>query len=179
MTKFIQVPLTYQATSFSCGAAALQSVLYYYGLAIRERKMAEKLRTNSEIGTEYKNIIKIAQSFDFTAKAIFNTSLNELEKFIEGDIPVIVLIQAWADKNFSYENHWGDEHYVVAIGYDMDNFYFMDPYILGNYTYMPRGDFLLRWHGREEETVLEQLAIIITRGKGQGTYNPEEILLLE
>jgi len=177
--KFIKVPLTYQATSFSCGAAALQSVLYYYGLAVRERKMAERLHTNPEIGTEYKNIIKVARSFGFSAEVIFNTSLQRLEEIIDRQRPVIVLMQAWAAQPVSYQGHWGDEHYAVVIGYDRDNFYFMDPYTLGNYTYIPREQFLLRWHGREGGEFLKRLALVITREKGEEIYNPAQIFLLK
>ncbi len=31
---------------------------------------------------------------------------------------------------------WGDGHYAVAVGYDQQNIYLMDPSILGNYGYI-------------------------------------------
>jgi len=157
----------------------LQSVLFYYGLAIREKKMAEKLHTNPEIGTEYKNIIELARTFGFNATDHLNMTLCQLEEKINEKVPVIVLIQAWAKQLTNYQNKWGNEHYVVAIGSDRENLYFMDPYTLGNYTYIPRMDFSQRWHGREGKLVLEQLGIIITGKKGRAAFNPAEIVKLE
>ncbi|KJS22318.1 MAG: hypothetical protein VR72_06460 [Clostridiaceae bacterium BRH_c20a] len=179
MLKLIKVPFTYQATTFSCGAAALQSVLFYYGLAMREKEMAEKLHTNPEIGTKYKSIIELARTFGFNAEGHLNMTIGQLEDKINENIPVIVLIQAWAKQSTNYHNNSGNEHYVVAIGFDRENFYFMDPYTLGNYTYIPRADYSQRWHGREGEIVLEHLGIIITGKKGRAAFNPAEILKLE
>lgn len=37
-------------------------------------------------------------------------------------------------------------HYVVVIGYDGGYLYFEDPWILGSIAYIPKGEFLERWH---------------------------------
>lgn len=46
---------------------------------------------------------------------------------------MIVAIQAWAEEGVDYNNDWDDGHYVVVIGYDSDNMFFMDPSTLGIY----------------------------------------------
>ena len=37
-------------------------------------------------------------------------------------------------------------HWVVAIGYNKDNIFFMDPSTSGNYTYIPKDKLVARWH---------------------------------
>ncbi|MFZ5946313.1 MAG: cysteine peptidase family C39 domain-containing protein [Bacillota bacterium] len=175
----IKVPLTHQATSYTCGAAALQSILYYYGLQIRERRIAEKLDSNPEIGTEYQNIVDLAQSLGFSAEVKHEMEENELKQLLLNETPAILLIQAWCERNVSYKDHWGDEHYVVAIGFDEENYYFMDPYTLGNYTYLPQDKLFERWHGQQLERKLNRLAIIVTSQDAVKTYNHEEIMPLQ
>ena len=45
-----------------------------------------------------------------------------------------------------YTADWDDGHYVVVVGYDDAHFYFMDPSVLGSYTYLPLEALLARWH---------------------------------
>lgn len=46
-------------------------------------------------------------------------SLADLEAYINLQIPVIILIQAWKeDDSIPWANDWDDGHYVVVIGYD-------------------------------------------------------------
>lgn len=45
-----------------------------------------------------------------------------------------------------WDNTWEDGHYVVAIGYDEKYIYFEDPSILGGIGYIPKSEFLRRWH---------------------------------
>jgi hypothetical protein len=96
-----------------------------------------------------------------------------LKKWIDAKRPVIVSIQAWAEKSVNYPADWGDGHYVMAVGYDQENIYFMDPSLLGNYGYIPIGEFVKRWHDRDDEKVLDQFGIVISRGPP--AYNPGKI----
>jgi hypothetical protein len=53
-----------------------------------------------------------------------------------------VAIQAWVDNNdgkfpIDWKNLWDDGHYCVAVGYDEERIFFMDPSTLGHYTYIP------------------------------------------
>ena len=47
--NFIRVPLTRQATDYTCGVAALQSILYYYGQEFLEDDLMEKLGPTPEM----------------------------------------------------------------------------------------------------------------------------------
>jgi len=49
-----------------------------------------------------------------------------------------------------WSQDWEDGHYVVGIGYDSNNIYFMDPATMGNYTYIPVDEFLARWHDKDQ-----------------------------
>ena len=53
-------------------------------------------------------------------------SYDDLEGFIDKKKPVICLIQAWnGDSDYDYSKDWEDGHYVIAIGYDKNNIYFI------------------------------------------------------
>lgn len=57
------------------------------------------------------------------------------------------MVQAWNEnKKTNWRKDWGDEHYVVAIGYDKTNIYFEDPYVLER-TFLPFDELISRWHG--------------------------------
>lgn len=58
-----------------------------------------------------------------------------LQGYLSRNIPVIVLFQAWRDDTdppYILDNQNG--HYVVVVGYDNENLYIEDPWILGSLT---------------------------------------------
>lgn len=70
-----------------------------------------------------------------------NKEINERKKL------VICEIQAWTDNPpVDYSKSYDEGHFVVAIGYDDSNIYFMDPCTVGNYTYIPNKELITRWH---------------------------------
>ncbi|HEY9790764.1 MAG TPA: C39 family peptidase [Candidatus Obscuribacterales bacterium] len=161
--KLIRVPLARQATDYTCGAAAMQSVLGYYGDDFAESDLAKELRTNSKQGTDYKRMVEFARSKGYTAELKQGMQVEELKKKLDAGLPVICLIQAWPEKPVDVSADWKDGHYVVAIGYDEQNVYFMDPWTLGNYTFIPTEEFLKRWHDKEQNRKLLQLAMVINK----------------
>jgi predicted double-glycine peptidase len=142
----IHVPLTRQATEYTCGVAALQSVLGYWGEDHREDELAKGLKSNTVHGTGYKNIADFAKQHGYSVGINKGMTLPQLFAEMDQRRPVICLIQAWPDKKVDFAKDWDDGHYVVAVGYDSRNVYFMDPSTLGSYTYIPRSEFLSRWH---------------------------------
>jgi len=102
-------------------------------------------------------------------------TLNDIRNFIDNGIPVIVLIQAWAESLVDYSQDWEDGHYAVAIGYDRDTIYFMDPSTLGNYTYFRTG--ISGPLARLEDKVvnLDRFGMIIQREKRENHYDPDNI----
>jgi predicted double-glycine peptidase len=159
----IRVPLTRQATEYTCGVAALQSVLGYWGEERREDELARILKSNTVHGTGYKNIADFAKQHGYSVSINRSMTLPQLFAEIDKRRPVICLIQAWPDKKVDFAKDWNDGHYIVAIGYDSGNVYFMDPSTLGNYTYIPRSEFLSRWHDTDGKERLVHFGMTVSK----------------
>ncbi len=174
-TQLIQVPMARQATHYTCGVAALQSVLHYYGDDWRQDKLALAVKADSANGTNYRNMIRLCDSLGYTTKVHTNLSLDSLKVFIDGGFPMILAIQAWAESPEKYAEEWNSGHYVVCIGYDPEKFYFMDPSTIGNYTFIPVNEFVDRWHDIDQEGIkLYNFALQIS--KPTPSYKAEDIL---
>jgi len=143
------VPDTRQSANYSCGAAALQAVLRYWGIDIEEDKLMNLLKTSPDYGTNEKDIVRVARRMGLKARFKDNVTLEDLERSIHEGIPVIVDCQSWRSSrqsNKSWANDWKNGHYMVVIGIDEDNVYLEDPYVLGSRGYIPRQEFEERWH---------------------------------
>lgn len=143
------VPDVRQSTTYSCGAAALQAVLSYWGIDKRERALMEMLGTNEDAGTSPEAIIEGAKGLGLDAYLKEDLTLDDLEHSVRGGIPIITAIQAWTDsraKGFSWDADWEDGHYVIVIGLNGKNVYVEDPSLLGTKGLIPRAEFLARWH---------------------------------
>lgn len=147
-TKIItEVPLVYQSTSYSCGAAALQSVLAYYDIEMNESELQKELGTTQE-GTAHEKIVEVAQKQTLKVIQKYNTTIDELRAHINKKQLVIVEFQAWQDeaRKVPYKDDWESGHYAVVIGIDKKNIYMMDPSLLGSRGVLPIDEFLERWH---------------------------------
>jgi uncharacterized protein len=143
------VPDTRQSADYSCGAAALQAVLRYWGMDIEEDKLIKLLKTSPDYGTNEKDIVRVAKKMGLKAKFEDNITLEDLERSINEGIPVIVDCQSWRSSRYSnksWANDWRNGHYMVVIGIDESNVYLEDPYTLGSRGYIPRQEFEERWH---------------------------------
>jgi len=176
VANLMQVPMTRQATDYTCGVAALQSILYYYGKEFREDKLAEKLQADPMRGTQYPKIVEFARSLGLRVDVETSMTLEGLQTQIDGRKPVIVLIQAWPDSPVDWSTDWKDGHYAIALGYDADNVYFMDPSTLGHYTFIPVPEFLERWHDADDGTRLNHFGMTITMEPAGPIYNPDVIM---
>jgi predicted double-glycine peptidase len=150
----IKIPLASvrQPNDYSCGAAAMMSVCRYYGVGPKKlADLEEALGTNKEIGTYFKNIVAYARQLGLESDWQDQMTVKELKTLIGRGIPVICSIQAYADDQQHYEvPDWNqDGHYVVAIGFDDANIYFMDPSITGRRGYLAWSEFKQRWHENE------------------------------
>ncbi|MEI6286781.1 MAG: C39 family peptidase [Bacillota bacterium] len=181
VSNLIKIPKTRQATDHTCGVASFQSLLYYYGIEIREDKLATALHAEDYARTG--EIVKYAQAQGLTADTRRNMTLADLQQYIDKKNPVMVCMQAWPDKPMTieaYQTDWEDGHWVVIIGYDKTNIYMMDPSTLGNYAYVPRTEFEARWHDYDDDITKPYVhfGIIITSSKPT-TYNPNVITYME
>lgn len=161
--RLIRLPLVRQATDYTCGIGALSSVLAYYGIETREDALAKQLKSDPKNGTAYQRIAKHAQEQGCEVRIIKNMTLQELKSFLDRQLPVICLVQAWGDDPSQYEKGWKNGHYVVAAGYDEKNIYLMDPSTLGNFAYVPVASFLKRWHDTDGKERLFNFGMVISR----------------
>jgi predicted double-glycine peptidase len=176
---FLRVPLSRQATNYTCGVASMQSILYYYGYEVRQDILAKELESDPDSGTNFRKIMAAAQARDIRVEARRNLTLDELEAALRNGKPVMVAIQAWADDPSTYTDDWNDGHWAIAIGFDSERIYLMDPSTLGNFTFIAVPEFLLRWHDLDSDntTRLVQFGLIFDKD-GKPAYDPDAILPL-
>jgi predicted double-glycine peptidase len=114
---------------FRLRAKALQLVMAYYGIDIREDELFGELHSSSN-GTQIKNLKAVAEKHGFSVIAKSGSNLAEVKQFVDSGYPVIVLVQAWAERYMTLED-WRDDnddgHYVIVIGYDNNIVVFEDP----------------------------------------------------
>ena len=152
LTLLEGVPDVRQSTSFSCGAAALQAVLHYYGVEEREDRLMKELKTSSAEGTHPGDILRVAKAKGLGAALREGMAFEDLQAALDRGIPVIASIQAWKDDDGSakpWSDRWEDGHYVVVLGLDAASVYVEDPSLLGCRGIIPRREFLERWHDYE------------------------------
>jgi predicted double-glycine peptidase len=180
VANLIPVPLVYQSYDYTCGVAALQSILYYYGKDFRQDELVKALEPDLTEGTNYRRMVDFARSSGFQVNVLTHMSLEDLKKLNDDRKPVIVLIQAWPDSDSPvlWRETWSEGHYAVAIGYDGRNIYFMDPSTFGHYTFIPIPEFLDRWHDMDDQEKLIHFGMVLTR-EGSTIYNPDIIKRLE
>ncbi len=178
VAKLLSVPLVYQSHDYTCGVAALQSILYYYGRDFRHDELVKALEPDPIKGTNYKRMVEFARSLGFQVDVLTHMSLEDLQKLIDDRKPVIVLIQAWPDSPVQWREAWNEGHYAVAAGYDRRNIYFMDPSTFGHYTFIPIPEFLDRWHDMDDQEKLIHFGMVISR-EGSTTYDPDFIKRLD
>ena len=85
----------------------------YYGIEIREELLIKYAKTNPKEGTTITNMNLILQKFklNFDSKKM---TLKDLKEYIDKQIPIIILLQAWNTKmNYTHDYH--DGHWVVVI----------------------------------------------------------------
>ena len=169
-TKIIyDMPLVRQSTSYSCGAAALLSVLEYYGIDdYNESEVMHEVGTTPEKGTEIERMAAFAESRGLSTEVKSNVTLSALRRHVESGQGVIVDAQAWPDDGQPakpYPETWSDGHYLVVIGVDDEKVYFMDPSLLGSRGFIPVKEFLDRWHEVSSKGEKLQHTALFFRGK--------------
>ncbi len=121
---FLSVKSYQQTTEYTCGPAAVISLLHFYGKEGDEMTIASEMGTSTTTGTSP------AQMNDWLSKHGFNSSWKQegtiemLRENLKNKIPVLI---EWSD--------WGG-HWVLVIGYDTRNtvdpmddvIIFADPY---------------------------------------------------
>ncbi|HTL11137.1 MAG TPA: C39 family peptidase [Bdellovibrionota bacterium] len=150
---FLPVPLVRQSTDYSCGAAAVASVLYYFQrFDGAETDLFADLDTNSQEGTHPRKMAEFLAQSGLDAQFKDGMELADVRAALESGAPVILDIQAWTNDpspSPKWEDLWEDGHYVVAVGMDDENLYAMDPSTPAAYGYIPLEELPRRWHDYE------------------------------
>jgi predicted double-glycine peptidase len=155
--NILYVPQLEQETDYSCGAAALLSVLKYWNVYDGDEKsLYPLLQTTEKDGTEPPMIAQVATHFGLKAEMLENQKLSDLRHALHDHKTVIVSLQAWPDKTttdpakISWKDEWNQGHYNVLVGMDHDYAYFMDSAAENRYAYVSLDDLLDRWHDFED-----------------------------
>jgi predicted double-glycine peptidase len=170
--RFINLHITRQTYDFDCGAKALQTVMAYYGVDVREDKLLRELGSNNN-GTAVEKMVSIANRYGFEVKTHEYLTLAGLKKYIKEGIPVIVLLQAWAERYMTLKD-WreddADGHYAIVIGYQRKVLIFEDPSSFRR-TWLRETEFLARWHDvdPENDKRYEQFGMVLL-GKDAGRH---------
>jgi len=143
----LAVPDVRQATDYTCSASALQAVLAYYGIEMREDVLARELGATPEDGAPPEAIVRVAVAHGLSATKREHLTVDDLAAEIARGHPVIVELQAWSDApRTSWTDDWDDGHYVIAIAVEGDRLVFEDPSVLGSRSVLSRRELEERWH---------------------------------
>lgn len=141
----LDFPTHRQDNTCSCGSSVVQSILTYYGIDKRQDDLSKSLHMTKD-GISYTEIIDKLKYYKLQTESGIMSQEN-VKKFIDNQIPVIILIQAYsADKKYS-KDKYTDGHFVIIIGYDDSKFFIEDPSINNNIGYIPFKELDIRWHG--------------------------------
>ncbi|HOP46319.1 MAG TPA: cysteine peptidase family C39 domain-containing protein [Desulfobacteraceae bacterium] len=153
-----------QTFEYDCGAKALQTVMAYYGIDIREDELIRELGTGKD-GTRVDKMVSVAVNKGFSVQAKEYWSIKELKNRIHEGNPVIVLLQAWSDRYMTlkdWRNNYEDGHYAVVIGYSKGVLLFEDPASF-HHTWLREYEFMARWHDidLEHNRKYEQFGMVL------------------
>lgn len=143
----INLHITRQTFDFDCGAKALQTVMAYYGIDIRQDELMKELGTGKD-GTLVEKLISVSEAKGFHVEAREHRSIGEVKRYIDEGHPVIVLLQAWAERYMTlkdWRNDYDDGHYAILIGHAKGVLLFEDPASFRR-TWLREHEFLARWH---------------------------------
>jgi predicted double-glycine peptidase len=160
----IDLPTGRQTFDFDCGAKALQIVMAYYGVDIREDELITELGIDHD-GVPVKNMIATAEKQGFQVVAKCEFPLRSLKQYVDAKHPVIVLVQAWAERYMTLDD-WKEDndngHYVIVIGHHGYIIVFEDPASFRR-TWMTEEEFLARWHDVDPRTQerLDHFAMVL------------------
>jgi predicted double-glycine peptidase len=165
----IHLPGVRQATGYTCGTGAAQSILLYFGKGDdhTEKYLAKAMGTNWKNGTEPKQIARYLAGEGVPTSVRNHMTIPDLKAALRKGQPVILTLQAWPNRPqdlAAYERDQVDGHYVVAIGYNRDHLLFMDPSIGGARGKLTEPELLARWHDTDNRNrpIFQQLGIVVT-----------------
>jgi predicted double-glycine peptidase len=160
--KQLDFPTARQDNTYNCGSTSVQTMLAYYGIDERQNDLDKELKASKD-GVSYTNMIEV-----FNKKGLKTSSgrMNQeiLKQFLDKNIPVIILIQAYKNTKTYTRDSYKDGHYVTVIGYDGTKFIVEDPSLNNKIGYIPFNELDIRWHGigQHEKDKLDFFGIAVS-----------------
>jgi predicted double-glycine peptidase len=142
--KILEFPKTRQAENWTCGANAVQKICAYYGEDHREMDLVKILGSTDANGTAIQPIIDFFLKSKYKIDVKEHMTIAELKSYIDRDIPVILMLQAWVMHKEEFKD-WSNGHFTVCIGYTKNEILFADP-SLYDIGYIPENELMERWH---------------------------------
>lgn len=197
--EFVEIPCIRQGTTYSCGIAALHSLLRWasYDLDVNDEYLMEACGTTPETGTNYEKLMDYMEQTGLLEVTWMDTmTADDIKSSIQDGCVVMIPIQAWASKetdsgemvwfeSSDYEDYWDAGHWVIACGYNDQNALFMDPSTAGTYTQMSWEDLELRWHDSDNYVndatpfnKVDHCGMIVSK-TGTETYDHEVVMPLQ
>lgn len=170
MKQIRNFPRFRQAYRHDCGAAAMQSVLAYYGFDVFEEDIMKIAGTKPLKGTPVEGLKKVAKKFSIKFKAgVLDAAA--LKKCINEGKPAIIALQSgWMCEHAKdWSRQWDRGHYVIPVGYDDKRFYFADPRCFVR-SFLTFNELEQRWHDTDGKRVFEHWGIVFYGKKPK--YNP-------
>ena len=168
MAKQFYLPDILQNTNYDCGVECTQTILAYYGVDYYEFELEKELKVSRKYGTELNSIVKFFRRRKYKVD-YGELSLELLKEYINKEIPVIILIQAWKQDDVDYENTYNWGHYVVVCGYNKKGFIIEDPAIFGR-GFLSYRQLEKRWHGYDDKNKKKKCLGIAIYGKPKYDY---------
>lgn len=147
----IDIPNVSQQENWSCGAAALLSILLYYGKCPLNEKLVTDQLGIDKSGTDPFQIENVLDKYKLRYKEYRGMTIEQLIYHINRREPVLIMLQAWGniEKYRKCKKGCKDGHWLIAIGYDSENIYFEDPALTISRGYIPINELDNRWHDYE------------------------------
>jgi ABC-type bacteriocin/lantibiotic exporter with double-glycine peptidase domain len=140
-----------------CAPASLKIVLSFYGIEKSESELAKNCNTNN-LGTDDIGLKNTAELLGFKVSIKNNSSFNDIEKWIDKKVPVIVNWFTRGRTDYT-DSAVSDGHYSVVEGIDDKYIYLQDPEI-GKIRKIKKNDFMTVWFDFKGEYIKPNELII-------------------
>lgn len=167
----LNFPQLRQTFNYDCGVIALQSVMVYYGVELREDVLLKEMGTTKKFGTPVRGLTRVARKHGFSC-GVKKMTTQEVIEAIKKKKPVILVLHAWTEMHrVDWKHDWIDGHYVVAIGYDDKNISFEDPSSFTR-TFLSLKELDDRWHDIDaQQKTIDHVGIILTKKHPTKQFN--------
>ena len=113
--KFLSVP-AFKQSPYQCGPTSLRMVLAYFGVEVDEAIISNLAGTKPIVGTTPEKLLEAAHKLGLKGTWNIESSLQDIQEYIEQGTPVIV--------NWFYDD---DGHYSVVIGINKKTIVLLNP----------------------------------------------------